>query len=124
MAPTYSPQGSWTPLATLALLWTSLAWIEGKPACPSCKVPPLEPSAEKAFLVELAKQQILQKLNLSERPNITHPVPRGAVANALRRLHLGKARMDRLGHFSGWQNPEPDEQGYEIISFAETGESS
>ncbi|XP_061477696.1 inhibin beta E chain-like [Rhineura floridana] len=120
MAPTYSPQGNWTPLATVALLWASLAWIEGKPACPSCRMPPLEPSAEKAFLVEVAKQQILHKLNLNERPNITHPVPRGAVANALRRLHMGKARTDGLGHFSGWEKPESDEQGYEIISFAET----
>uniref|UniRef100_A0A8D0AZR5 Inhibin subunit beta C n=1 Tax=Salvator merianae TaxID=96440 RepID=A0A8D0AZR5_SALMN len=120
MAPTYSLQGNWTPLATLALLWISLAWTEGKPACPSCKMPPLDPSAEKAFLVEVAKQQILQKLNLSERPNISHPVPRVAVANALRRLHMEKARTDGLGPASAWESPEPSEQGYEIISFAET----
>ncbi|XP_066474309.1 inhibin beta E chain-like [Tiliqua scincoides] len=119
MAPTCSLQGSRTPLATLTLLWASLAWIEGKPACPSCRMPPLDSSAEKAFLVEVAKQQILQKLNLSERPNITHPVPRAAVANALRRLHMDKARMDGLGHFSNWENPKTDEQGYDIISFAE-----
>ncbi|XP_053154953.1 inhibin beta E chain-like isoform X2 [Hemicordylus capensis] len=120
MAPTYSLQCRQTPLAMLALLWASLAWIEGKPACPSCRMPPLEPSAEKAFLVEVAKKQILQKLNLSERPNITHPVPRVAVANALRHLHMGKAQVDGLGHFSSWEKPELDEQGYEIISFAET----
>lgn len=122
MAPSYSLQGKGTPLATLALLWASLAWVEGKPGCPSCKMPPLEPSAEKAFLVEVAKQQILQKLNLKERPNITHPVPRVAVANALRRLHMGKGRPDGPGHFSSWESPETDKQGYEIISFAETGE--
>uniref|UniRef100_A0A8C6Y5V8 Inhibin subunit beta C n=1 Tax=Naja naja TaxID=35670 RepID=A0A8C6Y5V8_NAJNA len=122
MASTYSLQGSWTPLATMTLLWTSLAWVEGKPSCPSCRMPPLEPSAEKAFLIEVAKQQILQKLNLSERPNITHPVPRMAVANALRRLHMGKGRTDGMGHFSSWEKTESDEQGYEIISFAETGE--
>lgn len=122
MASTYSLQGSWTPLAALTLLWTSLAWVEGKPSCPSCRMPPLEPGAEKAFLIEVAKQQILQKLNLSERPNITHPVPRMAVANALRRLHMGKGWTDGMGHFSSWEKTESDEQGYEIISFAETGE--
>ncbi|ETE71105.1 Inhibin beta E chain, partial [Ophiophagus hannah] len=120
MASAYSLQGSWTPLAALTLLWTSLAWVEGKPSCPSCRMPPLEPSAEKAFLIEVAKQQILQKLNLSERPNITHPVPRVAVANALRRLHMGKGWTDGMGHFSSWEKTESDEQGYEIISFAET----
>ncbi|XP_062979112.1 inhibin beta E chain-like [Elgaria multicarinata webbii] len=125
MAPTlYSLQGNWTPLATLALLWASLAWVEGRPGCPSCTTPPVEPNAEKAFLVEVAKQQILQKLNLSERPNITHPVPRAAMANALRRLHMGKAQLDGTGHVSGWENPNPDEQGYEIISFAETADPS
>lgn len=123
MAPTCSLLGSRTPLTMLTLLWASLAWIEGKPGCPSCRMPPLDPSAERAFLVEVAKQQILQKLNLSERPNITHPVPRALVANALRRLHRGKTQMDGLGHFSSWENPKPDEQGYEIISFAEAGES-
>lgn len=120
MAPAYSLQGKGTPLAALALLWTSLAWVEGRPGCPSCKMPPLEPNAEKAFLVEVAKQQILQKLNLKERPNITHPVPRVAVTNALRRLHMGKGRPDGAGRFSSWESPETDKQGYEIISFAET----
>ncbi|XP_003223677.1 inhibin beta E chain [Anolis carolinensis] len=122
MAPTppYNIQGKRTLLATVVLLWTFVACVEGRPGCPSCRMPPLEPSAEKAFLVEVAKQQILQKLNLSQRPNITHPVPRAVVANALRRLHLGKGRMDGPGLSSRWEKPEPDEQGYEIISFAET----
>ncbi|XP_054859149.1 inhibin beta E chain-like [Eublepharis macularius] len=118
MAPPYSPPSSWTPLATLTLLWASLAWTEGRPACPSCGMPSLEPSAEKAFLIEVAKQQILEKLHLSERPNITHPVPRVAVANALRRLHMGKSWAD--GRTPLWDNAESDEQKYEVISFAET----
>ncbi|KAH0629008.1 hypothetical protein JD844_010738 [Phrynosoma platyrhinos] len=118
--PSSSFQVKGSPLAMLALLWTYVAWVEARPGCPSCQMPPLEPSAEKAFLVEVAKQQILQKLNLSQRPNITHPVPRAAVTNVLRRLHLGKGRMDGSGQSSGWERPEPDEQGYEIISFAET----
>lgn len=124
MAPTYSLQGSWTPLATLTLLWASLSWIEGMPACPLCGMPSLEPDAERAFLIEVAKQQILQKLHLTERPNVTHPVPHTAVANALRHLHMGKSQRERLfGPFSSWENPKPDEQGYESISFAELGES-
>ncbi|XP_060109034.1 inhibin beta E chain [Heteronotia binoei] len=119
MAPPYGPPSPWTPLATLTLLWTYLAWTEGRPGCPSCGIPSLEPSAEKAFLIEVAKQQILEKLHLSERPNITHPISRVAVNNALRRLHVGKSGMD--GRMPFWENAESDEQGYEIISFAETG---
>uniref|UniRef100_A0A8D0GRY1 Inhibin subunit beta C n=1 Tax=Sphenodon punctatus TaxID=8508 RepID=A0A8D0GRY1_SPHPU len=121
MAPHSSSHSVWALLAVLAVLCASTAWTEAKPGCPSCGMPTLQPDAERAFLVELAKQQILQKLHLSEKPNVTHSVPRTAVANALRRLHLGKARQEGvLGSLSGWEGPEMDEQGYEIISFAET----
>ncbi|KAJ1160298.1 hypothetical protein NDU88_000800 [Pleurodeles waltl] len=90
-----------------------------KAGCPSCGVPStLAPEAERHILTELAKQQILSKLHLKERPNITHPVPRIAVANALRRLHPGKPNLDGLLGMSTGDGR--DEQGYEIISFAES----
>ncbi|KAG6923136.1 inhibin beta E subunit [Chelydra serpentina] len=88
-------------------------------------MPTLEPGTERRFLLELAKRQILEKLQLSERPNVTQPVPRGAVANALRRLHVGKGRRDgQPGPFARWDGPDADELGYEIISFAKTEISS
>ncbi|XP_053564158.1 inhibin beta B chain-like [Bombina bombina] len=84
--------------------------------CPSCGV------QDKDVMMELAKKQILQKLHLKERPNITHPIPRGAVANALRRLHLTKPRME--GFLGSWDsnadNSATEQQSYEIISFAES----
>ncbi|XP_075757906.1 inhibin beta C chain-like [Pelodiscus sinensis] len=104
----------WLALAASALLWGCSAQGGGKPGCPSCGMPPLEPGTERPFLAELAKRQILEKLHLSERPNITQPVPRGAVANALRRLHMGKGWRDRQ------PEAEAEEQSYEMISFAET----
>ncbi|XP_069509682.1 inhibin beta C chain-like [Ambystoma mexicanum] len=96
---------------------------ERKPGCPLCGVlPTLAPEEEWRILTELAKQQILSKLHLKERPNITHPVPRVTVANALRRLHPSKSRLDGLlGPSTGDNQVDgQDEQGYEIISFAES----
>ncbi|XP_075055483.1 inhibin beta B chain-like [Mixophyes fleayi] len=90
-----------------------------KSECPSCGV------QDKAVMVEVAKQQILQKLHLKERPNITHPIPRGAVVNALRRLHLTKPRMEGLFGSPSWDSnietsETTEQQSYEIISFAES----
>ncbi|NXH13752.1 INHBC protein, partial [Bucco capensis] len=65
--------------------------------------------AERRLLEEAAKRQLLEKLRLRERPRLAHAVPRAAVARALRRLQAGSAR----------RGPYDDEQGYEIISFAE-----
>uniref|UniRef100_A0A8C8RFD7 TGF-beta family profile domain-containing protein n=1 Tax=Pelusios castaneus TaxID=367368 RepID=A0A8C8RFD7_9SAUR len=112
------PPGGWMVLAALALLWVSHAQGGGKPGCPLCRTPTLAPGTERSFLLELAQRQILKKLHLSERPNITRPAPRVAVINALRRLH---ARRDGLPEpFTTWHSPDADELAYEIISFAET----
>ncbi|CAM4658591.1 unnamed protein product [Lepidochelys olivacea] len=119
------PPGGWLALAALALLWGSSVQGGGKPGCPACRMPTLEPGTERRFLLELAKRQVLEKLHLMERPNVTQPVPRLAVTNALRRLHVGQAQRDRQpGPFAPWDGPEANELGYEIISFAKTEFSS
>ncbi|OCT92859.1 inhibin beta B chain [Xenopus laevis] len=119
MAPRFQKEGICVYLLTLLGAWAaSTQGLTKKNQCPSCGV------QDKEVMMELAKQQILQKLHLKERPNITHPVPRGAVANALRRLHLNKPRMEGLFGSMNWdsntENPDTDQQSYEIISFAET----
>ncbi|KAG8452530.1 hypothetical protein GDO86_004349 [Hymenochirus boettgeri] len=105
----------------LTLLGAWAASTQGllkKSQCPSCGV------QDKGVMMELAKQQILQKLHLKERPNITHPIPRGAVVNALRRLHLTKPKMEGLFGSLKWdsstESSETDQQSYEIISFAQS----
>uniref|UniRef100_A0AAY4CP36 Inhibin beta B chain n=1 Tax=Denticeps clupeoides TaxID=299321 RepID=A0AAY4CP36_9TELE len=59
-------------------------------------------------LMEAVKRHILNRLQLRERPNITHPIPKAAMVTALRKLHAGKVREDGR------------EETSEIISFAET----
>uniref|UniRef100_A0A8C5U3E5 TGF-beta family profile domain-containing protein n=1 Tax=Malurus cyaneus samueli TaxID=2593467 RepID=A0A8C5U3E5_9PASS len=63
------------------------------------------------------QKQLLEKLRLRERPRLSHSVPRAAVARALRRLQAGGARRS-----PDVTEEEEEEQGYEIISFAEKGE--
>lgn len=60
--------------------------------CPNClSIAANRPLAEK-LKVEAIKKQILSKLNLPERPNITSPIPRELVLEALR-----KAQLDAYG---------------------------
>lgn len=92
--------------------------------CVSCRGLPLAlgKDAEEKLMIEVAKQQILSKLHLKERPNITHTIPRVALLTALRKLHSGRVRQD--GTLVLDNNTPTKDQGYEIVSFAETGESS
>ncbi|XP_045062008.1 inhibin beta A chain-like [Coregonus clupeaformis] len=120
--------------------------------CPSCvlaqmrrgydPVPPgFESASESASLtlaqtlgqtdmVEAVKRHILNMLHLSARPNVTHPVPRAALLNAIKKLHVGRVGEDGsveiqeegpggAGH-EGVALPEPPS---EIITFAEPGNS-
>lgn len=68
-------------------------------------------------MIEIAKQQLLDKLHLKERPNITQAVPRVALLTALRKLHSGRVRQD--GTLELENNLLPKDQGYEIVSFAD-----
>ncbi|XP_056316653.1 inhibin beta B chain [Danio aesculapii] len=88
--------------------------------CPTCGLPAMEKGSEQQYLVEIAKQQILSKLHLRERPNITQTVPRAALMTALRKLHAGRIRQDgTLELENNLPNSRSSNQAYEIVSFAD-----
>lgn len=98
-----------------ALFLLTLTLIkEVSSACASCA---LEKEAEERFMVEFAKQQLLDKLHLKERPNITQTVPRAALLTALRKLHSGRVRQD--GTLELDNSLPVQDKGYEIVSFAD-----
>lgn len=96
-------------------------WVSGSPGCASCGLPGMEKDAEEKMMIEIAKQQLLDKLHLKERPNITHTVPRAALLTALRKLHSGRVRQD--GTLELENNIPTKDQGYEIVSFADINET-
>ncbi|KAM5152480.1 inhibin beta B chain [Mantella aurantiaca] len=102
---------------------------DGPPdTCSSCGLRP--PEEEVAPLdqdfVEAVKRHILTRLQMRDRPNITHAVPKAAMVTALRKLHSGRVREDgrlEIPNLDGqaMTGPEMQEMGTsEIISFAET----
>ncbi|XP_040014467.1 inhibin beta B chain [Xiphias gladius] len=95
--------------------------VSGSPGCASCGLPSMERDAEERLMTEIAKQQILEKLHLKERPNITHTVPRAALLTALRKLHSGRVRQD--GTLELDNNIPTKDKGYEIVSFADIRET-
>lgn len=93
-------------------------------SCASCGIG--RPEVTDTDFVEAVKRHILSKLQMRQRPNITHPIPKASMVTALRKLHAGKVREDgRLeipsldGHAS--YSNEAHEETSEIISFAESG---
>ena len=76
-------------------------------------------------LLEAVKRHILSRLQMRDRPNITHPVSKAAMVTALRKLHAGKLREDgrmEIPHLDGHpMSNEVPEESSEIISFAEKG---
>ncbi|KAI3369901.1 hypothetical protein L3Q82_024712, partial [Scortum barcoo] len=93
----------------------------GSPGCASCGFLGMEKDAEERLMIEIAKQQVLDKLHLKERPNITQTVPRVALLTALRKLHSGRVRQD--GTLELENNIPTKDQGYEIVSFADINET-
>ncbi|NXP12516.1 INHBC protein, partial [Thinocorus orbignyianus] len=89
--------------------------------CPSCGLAALAPTAQRDVLIALAKQSILSKLHLEDRPNITHPTSRGALLTALHRMRAPGTPQHGHG-----PHPQPGmgTQEYEILSFAEPGSST
>lgn len=96
-------------------------WVGASPGCASCGASAMEKDAEERMMIEFAKQQLLEKLHLKERPNITQTVPRAALLTALRKLHSGRVRQD--GTLELENNIPTKDQGYEIVSFADINET-
>uniref|UniRef100_A0A3B4EZZ1 Inhibin subunit beta A n=1 Tax=Pundamilia nyererei TaxID=303518 RepID=A0A3B4EZZ1_9CICH len=84
--------------------------------CPSCALARMRRN-EGQDVVEAVKRHILNMLHLQARPNITRPVPRAALLNALRKLHVGRVAEDGSVQIEG-----EEEETTEIITFAEPGE--
>ena len=104
---------------------------QSQETCASCGVTqsddPAEDTGVNVDFLEAVKRHILSRLQMRERPNITHPVPKAAMVTALRKLHAGRVREDGRveipyldGHATSRQAVE---ETSEIISFAETGGS-
>ncbi|CAL1596688.1 unnamed protein product [Knipowitschia caucasica] len=99
---------------------------------PSSSVRDTAPSANDPApspdVVEAVKRHILSMLHLSGRPNMTRSVPRAAVLNAIRKLHVGRVADDGSvsieegGGTTDARHREPETQDTtEVITFAETG---
>ncbi|XP_072235270.1 inhibin beta B chain-like [Leuresthes tenuis] len=102
------------------------AHTESRDTCASCAAAqPEEPESGRVDgdFLEAVKRHILSRLQLRERPNITHPVPKAAMVTALRKLHAGKLREDgrvEIPNLDGHpMSNEVLEESSEIISFAE-----
>lgn len=99
-------------------------------SCASCGLrAPDQAERVNVDFVEAVKRHILNRLQMRDRPNITHPIPKAAMVTALRRLHAGKVREDgrvEIPSFDGQAayNNEVQAETSEIISFAESGKSS
>uniref|UniRef100_A0A669EAA2 Inhibin subunit beta Aa n=1 Tax=Oreochromis niloticus TaxID=8128 RepID=A0A669EAA2_ORENI len=86
-----------------------------------------EDEAAQQDVVEAVKRHILNMLHLQARPNITRPVPRAALLNALRKLHVGRVAEDGRAASSSAAGARAGDgsdvqETTEIITFAEPGE--
>lgn len=104
------------------------AQAASRDTCASCGVAqPEDPESGQlnGDFLEAVKRHILSRLQIRERPNITHPVPKAAMVTALRKLHAGKLREDgrvEIPNLDGHpMSAEALEESSEIISFAEKG---
>ncbi|XP_067290750.1 inhibin subunit beta Aa [Pseudorasbora parva] len=97
--------------------------------CPSCALARLRKGEEEGAqqdVVEAVKRHILNMLHLQERPNITHPVPRAALLNAIRKVHVGRVAKDGSVQIEDEASSRPETEQAEqteIITFAEAGEA-
>lgn len=99
--------------------------------CPSCSLSQMRRNSSslggQSDMVEAVKRHILNMLHLRARPNLTQPVPRAALLNAIKKLHVGRVAEDGSVEIQeegeGARTPMPPEPPSEIITFAEPGES-
>nr|XP_020481122.1 inhibin beta A chain-like [Monopterus albus] len=117
-------------LLVLVQVWGSRlqASIHPDSSCPTCALAMVDPvtstsRVEDEDVVEAVKRHILDMLHLPAPPNVTRPVPRAALLNALRKLHVGQVAADGSVHIDGGGGDEGEQETTEIITFAEAGES-
>lgn len=106
------------PHALLLLLLSSCA----RSSCPECGISDRQQAAR--LKLQAIKQQILSKLQMQDRPNITSPLPRKVALEALR-----QAQGEQQGpgdNLDPGEEDAPRDDYYartsEIIAFAEPGE--
>lgn len=106
------------------------AHTASRDTCASCGVAqPEDPESGRLNVdfLEAVKRHILSRLQMRERPNITHPVSKAAMVTALRKLHAGKLREDgrvEIPNLDGHpMSNDVLEESSEIISFAEKGDA-
>uniref|UniRef100_A0A8C2X969 Inhibin subunit beta Aa n=1 Tax=Cyclopterus lumpus TaxID=8103 RepID=A0A8C2X969_CYCLU len=76
--------------------------------CPSCALARMRRSeGAQQEVVEAVKRHILNMLHLQTRPNVTRPVPRAALLNALRKLHVGRVAEDGSVQIEGGEEESP-----------------
>ncbi|XP_034082348.1 inhibin beta B chain-like [Gymnodraco acuticeps] len=112
--------------ADASLRASSTASMDGCASCGVDSAAVRSDAAEAALLrgdfLEAVKRHILTRLQMRERPNITHPVSRAAMVTALRKLHAGKVREDgrvEIPNLDGHAMSNEVHEDSEIISFAE-----
>ncbi|XP_033990600.1 inhibin beta B chain [Trematomus bernacchii] len=114
----------------LSVRCSSVAGVEAQSSpqesCASCGLrAPDQAERVNIDFLEAVKRHILNRLQMRDRPNITHPIPKAAMVTALRRLHAGKVREDgrvEIPSFDGQAayNNEVQAENSEIICFAES----
>ncbi|XP_028297177.1 inhibin subunit beta Ab [Gouania willdenowi] len=109
----------------------SLRDAEPSSSCPSCALAQvtknLSSLSGQSDMVEAVKRHILNMLHLSARPNLTQPVPRAALINAIKKLHVGRIAEDGSVEIQeesqDREDVVPPGPPSEIITFAEAGDS-
>lgn len=106
---------------------------EGTPSpdCPSCSLSQVKKNSSwsggQSDMVEAVKRHILNMLHMSARPNLTQPVPRAALLNAIKKLHVGHVGQDGSVEIqeesSSLRDSTLSEPPSEVIIFGEPGES-
>ncbi|KAM4727641.1 inhibin subunit beta Ab [Anableps anableps] len=105
--------------------------VASSPDCPSCSLSQmrknLSSSGGQSDMVEAVKRHILNMLHLSARPNLTQSVPRAALLNAIKKLHVGHVTEDGAVEIpeesSGPGTATASEPPSELIIFGEPGDS-
>uniref|UniRef100_A0A672FSN9 Inhibin subunit beta Ab n=1 Tax=Salarias fasciatus TaxID=181472 RepID=A0A672FSN9_SALFA len=106
---------------------------QGEPSssCPSCALSQMRNNFSslegQSDMVEAVKRHILNMLHLSARPNLTQPVPRAALLNAIKKLHVGRVAEDGSVEIQeespSQEDATPPEPPSEIITFGQPGDS-